>query len=283
MHQSHIVFLFGILGNIASFVCFLAPLPTFYRVCKKKSTEGFQAIPYIAALFSAMLWIFYAYVKTGAILLITINAFGCMIETIYLAIFITYCPKKIRMSTLRMIILVNIGGCCAIVLLIHLLAKGDGRVKILGWICVVFSTSVFAAPLSIIRVVIRTKSVEFLPFPLSLLLTISAVMWLLYGVTLKDIYVTLPNIVGLTFGTIQMILYALYRKNKPVKDQKLPEHEGDNKNEEKQEEMNSYNRDIEIGDKKQENQEEKPNIVQDQTELNNNKTNNIGERVNCEV
>ncbi|CAL0319816.1 unnamed protein product [Lupinus luteus] len=287
MHQSHLVFIFGILGNIASFVCFLAPLPTFYRICKKKSTEGFQAIPYVAALFSAMLWIFYAYVKTGAILLITINAFGCVIETIYLAIYITYCPKKTRMSTLGMILFLNFGGCCAIVLLTHLLAKGEGRVKLLGWICVVFSTSVFAAPLSIIRVVIRTKSVEFLPFPLSLLLTISAVMWLLYGVSLKDIYVTLPNIVGLTFGTIQMILYAMYRKNKPVKDQKLPE-QGDinNKNEaiitvneEKQEQVNPHNRDIEIGESKEEKEEEQPNKNQDQKEFNN----NIGERVNCEV
>ncbi|MED6158691.1 hypothetical protein PIB30_035141 [Stylosanthes scabra] len=224
MAHSPLVFIFGILGNIASFVCFLAPLPTFYRVCKKKSTEGFQSIPYVAALFSAMLWIFYAYVKTGETLLITINAFGCVIETIYLAIFITYCPKKVRISTLRMILLLNFGGFCTIVLLTHLLAKGANRLKLLGWICVVFATSVFAAPLSIIRTVIRTKSVEFLPFPLSLLLLISAIMWLMYGISLKDIYVTLPNVVGLTFGTVQMVLYAMYRNNKPLPDQKLPEH-----------------------------------------------------------
>ncbi|KAL1347205.1 bidirectional sugar transporter SWEET12 [Arachis hypogaea] len=224
MAHSPLVFIFGILGNIASFVCFLAPLPTFYRVCKKKSTEGFQSIPYVAALFSAMLWIFYAYVKTGETLLITINAFGCVIETIYLAIFITYCPKKVRMSTLRMILLLNFGGFCTIVLLTHILAKGANRPKLLGWICVVFATSVFAAPLSIIRTVIRTKSVEFLPFPLSLLLFISAIMWLLYGIFLKDIYVTLPNVVGLTFGTVQMVLYAMYRNKKPVQDEKLPEH-----------------------------------------------------------
>ncbi|MED6161166.1 Bidirectional sugar transporter sweet12 [Stylosanthes scabra] len=226
MAHSPLVFIFGILGNIASFVCFLAPLPTFYRVCKKKSTEGFQSIPYVAALFSAMLWIFYAYVKTGETLLITINAFGCVIETIYLAIFITYCPKKVRISTLRMILLLNFGGFCTIVLLTHILAKGANRLKLLGWICVVFATSVFAAPLSIIRTVIKTKSVEFLPFPLSLLLFISAIMWLMYGLSLKDIYVTLPNVVGLTFGAVQMVLYAMYRKNKPLPDQKLPEHKG---------------------------------------------------------
>lgn len=54
------------------------------------------------------------------------------------------------MSTLRMIVLMNFGGFCAIVVLTHVLAKGEARFKLLGWICVVFATSVFAAPLSII-------------------------------------------------------------------------------------------------------------------------------------
>ncbi|MED6205574.1 hypothetical protein PIB30_018931 [Stylosanthes scabra] len=56
-------------------------------------------------------------------------------------------------------------------------------------------------------------------------------MWMAYGILLKDIYVTLPNIVGVTFGTIQMVLYLIYRKNKPVavsKDnEKLPQHNGE--------------------------------------------------------
>ncbi|KAI4336358.1 hypothetical protein L6164_014894 [Bauhinia variegata] len=258
MAASPLVFVFGVLGNIASFVCFLAPLPTFYRVCKKKSTEGFQSIPYVAALFSAMLWIFYAYVKSEEILLITINSFGCVIETIYLAIYLGYCPKKARMFTIRLILLANFGGFCTIVLVTHLLAKRQAnRLKLLGWICVVFSTSVFAAPLSIIRTVIRTKSVEFMPFPLSLLLTVSAVMWLLYGLSLKDIYVTLPNIVGLTFGMIQMVLYAMYRKSTPVQDQKLPEHKGDIENgvvnavTDEKLEVSTQPCDIEIAEKKQ--------------------------------
>jgi len=63
----------------------------------------------------------------------------------YLRLFLNF-----QMSTLRMIVLFNFGGFCTIVLLTHLLAKGAGRIKLLGWICVVFATSVFAAPLSII-------------------------------------------------------------------------------------------------------------------------------------
>ncbi|XP_057423282.1 bidirectional sugar transporter SWEET13-like [Lotus japonicus] len=299
-HSHDLSFAFGLLGNIASFICFLAPVPTFYRICKKKSTEGFQSIPYVAALFSAMLWLFYAYVKTGATLLITINAFGCVIETIYLAIFLSYCPKKTRMSTLRMIVLLNLVGFGSIVVLTHLLAKEpEGRVKILGWICVVFATSVFAAPLSIMRTVIRTKSVEFLPFPLSLLLLISAILWLLYGISLKDIYVTLPNVVGLTFGIIQIVLYAIYRNNKPVQDEKLPQHKGDinNNNEnvapatlsdEKQKESAPQKGDIEFGEKIKEEKQVDPKVDEkkqeqvangDQTELNN----KAGDSENCQV
>nr|KJB40042.1 hypothetical protein B456_007G043800 [Gossypium raimondii] len=219
------VFISGLLGNISSLVVFLAPLPTFIRVCKKKSTEGFQSIPYVVSLFSAMLWIYYAYVKTGAFLLITINSFGCVIETLYIALYITYAPKEARIFTLRILLMLDFGVFCAILLITHFLAKGSNRVQLLGWISVVFATSVFAAPLSIIRQVIRTKSVEFMPFYLSIMLTLSAIMWLLYGIFLKDLYIAIPNVLGFIFGMLQMVLHAVYRKHKTVsEDVKLPEH-----------------------------------------------------------
>ncbi|KAF7834065.1 bidirectional sugar transporter N3-like [Senna tora] len=202
-----------------------------------------------------MLWIFYAYMKTGEFLIITINSFGCVVEVIYLVIYITYCPKKARVFTLRLILLLNFGGFCIIVLLTHLLAKErQARFELLGWICV--------------RVVIRTKSVEFMPFTLSLLLTASALMWLLYGIFLRDIYVTLPNIVGLAFGTIQMVLYLIYRNHKPpVQDQvKVPENKGD---------IENVVVEPVIMDEKKE--------TKDQTEHNNNNNNNKTGEVSIEV
>ncbi|KAF5459589.1 hypothetical protein F2P56_019527 [Juglans regia] len=217
------VFAFGLLGNIASFVVFLAPVPTFLRVFKKKSTDGFQSLPYVVAIFSAMLWMYYASLKSDEILLITINSFGCVVETIYVALYIIYAPKQARMLTLRLVLLLNVGGFCVLLLLSQFLAKGPNRVRVLGWVCVAFSISVFAAPLSIMRVVIRTKSVEFMPFTLSLFLTLSAVMWLLYGIALKDLYVALPNILGFILGVLQMVLYVIYKNHKGIEEgQKLP-------------------------------------------------------------
>ncbi|KAF6161565.1 hypothetical protein GIB67_009444 [Kingdonia uniflora] len=196
-------------GSIISVMVYLAPIPTFYRVYKKKSTEGFQSVPYVVALFCAMLWIYYAFVKSNAPLLISINSFGCVIETVYIAMFMTYASRPARMVTAKLIIFLNIGVFGLIIVLTLLLTKGRYRIHVLGWVCVAFSTSVFAAPLSIVREVIRTKSVEFMPFFLSFFLTLSAIMWFCYGLLLKDIY-------------IAMVVYAIYKNYK--KDIELPEH-----------------------------------------------------------
>ncbi|XP_015070500.1 bidirectional sugar transporter N3 [Solanum pennellii] len=221
----HYAFAFGVLGNIISFIVFLSPIPTFYSIYKKKSTEGYQSIPYVVALFSSMLWIYYALLKSNMPLLITINSFGMFIETIYVGFYLFYAPKKARVHTIKMLMLSVVGGFGAIVLVTEFLFKGVVRGQIVGWICLIFSLCVFVAPLGIVRQVIKTKSVEYMPLLLSVFLTLSAVMWFFYGLLLKDINIAAPNVLGFIFGILQIVLYAIYSKKEKsiIKEQKLPE------------------------------------------------------------
>lgn len=218
---AHLTLAFGLLGNVVSFMVFLSPLPTFYKVYKKKSTEGFQSVPYVVGLFSAMLWIYYALLKTNAMLLITINSVGCFIQTFYICFFLFYAPKKARMESLKLIVLLVVIGFGLIVVLTQLLANEINRAVIVGWICLVFSLCVFVAPLGVLRQVIKTKSVEYMPILLSVALTLSAVMWFFYGLLLGDFNIAIPNVLGFTFGIIQMILYFIYKNKKPVIDEKI--------------------------------------------------------------
>ncbi|KAL3617579.1 hypothetical protein CASFOL_037900 [Castilleja foliolosa] len=221
LEMNQLAFVFGLLGNIVSFMVFLSPMPTFYQIYKKKSTEGYQSVPYVVGLFSAMLWIYYAFLKPDTTLLITINSVGCLVQSAYICFYIFYAKRNTRVQTLRALLCLNVIGLGLIVLLTHFYAKESYRADIVGWICLVFSLCVFVAPLFVVRQVIRTKSVEYMPFLLSFFLTLSAIMWFFYGLLLKDYNIAIPNVLGFIFGVLQMVLYAIYRKaNKKVIEEK---------------------------------------------------------------
>ncbi|KAL9666638.1 hypothetical protein QQ045_000973 [Rhodiola kirilowii] len=201
----------------------LAPVPTFYSICRNKSTGEFQCIPYILNDFGALVWIYYAS-HLDNVLLIAINSLRVVIATVYILIFLKYATKETRMSIVKQL-LCNSVVVGALVLIAQLIIiNAATRVKFLGWACVIYSIAAFVAPLGVIEQVRRTKSVEFMPFGLSLLLTINTVMWSVYGSLLKDLYIQIPNFLGIPLGTAQLVLYMAYHNSEAVKGEKLPEH-----------------------------------------------------------
>ncbi|XP_052189836.1 bidirectional sugar transporter NEC1-like [Diospyros lotus] len=217
VHQ--LAFISGLLGNVVSFLVFLAPVPTFYKIYKKKTSEGYQSIPYSVALFSAVLLLYYAIVKTNAFFIVSINGIGTVIETIYLVIYFVYAPKKEKLFTMRLVLLFNVGCMSFVVLFTLLFVKGPNKVTVVGSICAAVNLAVFASPLCVMGQVIRTKSVEFLPVTLSFFLTLCATSWFFYGFFVKDFYIAIPNVVGFLLGIAQIILYFIYKDAK--KDKKI--------------------------------------------------------------
>jgi len=52
----------------------------------------------VVALFSSILWLYYVILKKNAMLLVKINSFGCVIEMIYIILYIIYGPRALRVS-----------------------------------------------------------------------------------------------------------------------------------------------------------------------------------------
>eukprot|EP01018_Ginkgo_biloba_P000645 Gb_13289 [translate_table: standard] len=202
----------GIIGNVTSLFLFLSPVPTFYKVWKWKSTRGFSGIPYLATLLNCMLWVFYGLpiVHPHSILVVTINGTGFVLEIIYISMFFLYCSKEARWRMVKILSIIVTFFVLVVVLTLLLAHTHDKRSLIVGLLCVVFGTCMYASPLSVMRLVIRTKSVKYMPFFLSLTAFSNGVIWTAYACIHFDIFVTIPNGLGAVLGAVQLILYGIY-------------------------------------------------------------------------
>ncbi|KAL3504341.1 hypothetical protein ACH5RR_034182 [Cinchona calisaya] len=208
-------FVFGIFGNAFALFLFLAPVITFWRIIKKRSTEQFSGIPYVMTLLNCLLsaWYGLPFVSPHNLLVSTINGTGAAIEIIYVLVFLIFAPKKEKTKIFCLFVLV-LTVFAAVVLVSLFALHGQNRKLLCGLAATIFSIIMYASPLTIIRLVIKTKSVEFMPFFLSLFVFLCGTSWFVFGLLGKDPFVAIPNGFGCGLGAVQLILYAIYRDNK---------------------------------------------------------------------
>ncbi|KAJ6724672.1 RAG1-ACTIVATING PROTEIN 1 [Salix viminalis] len=203
----------GIAGNIFAFGLFVSPIPTYRRIIRNRSTEQFSGLPYIYALMNCLICMWYGtpLVSADNLLLVTVNSFGAVFQLAYTILFIIYAERRIKVRTLVLLL--------AVLSLFAIIAVGSLQISdrmirwiLVGSLTVVSLISMFASPLFIINLVIQTKSVEFMPFYLSLSTFLMSTSFLLYGLLNFDAFVYVPNGIGTILGIIQLTLYFHYKK-----------------------------------------------------------------------
>ncbi|THG01981.1 bidirectional sugar transporter SWEET1-like isoform X1 [Camellia sinensis] len=210
---AHLVF--GVFGNANGLLLFLAPTITFKRIIMNKSTERFSGIPYVMTLLNCLLsaWYGLPFVSPHNLLVTTINVTGAAIESIYVLIFLILSPRREKGKILGLLTVV-LAIFAAVALISYFALHGRNRTIFCGLAASIFSIIMYASPLSIMRTVIRTKSVEYMPFFLSLFVFLCGTCWFLYGLLGKDPFIAVPNGFGSGLGTVQLILYAIYHNKK---------------------------------------------------------------------
>ncbi|CAL2261490.1 unnamed protein product [Prunus armeniaca] len=202
----------GIIGNVISLGLFLSPIPTFWRIIKQKTVADFKPDPYVATLLNCAMWVFYGmpFVHPDSILVITINGAGLVIEFIYITIFIIYSPGSKRKKIFIALVTEVIFFVIVVFVVLYCFHTTKRRSLIVGIICIVFNILMYASPLTIMKMVIKTKSVKYMPFYLSLASLLNGVVWVVYALLKFDINMLIPNGLGAISGVIQLILYATF-------------------------------------------------------------------------
>ncbi|KAF5452328.1 hypothetical protein F2P56_027336 [Juglans regia] len=219
-------FYIGIIGNIISVLMFLSPVGTFWRIIKQRSTEQFESLPYICTLLNSSLWTYYGIIKAGELLVATVNGFGILVETIYVTLFLIYAPARSKAMTVILVGLLDVGFLAAAILVTQLALQGETRIDAVGFLGAGLNIAMYSSPLAVMRTVVTTKSVEYMPFFLSFFLFLNGGTWAFYALLVRDYFLLVPNGSGFLLGTVQLVLYAIYRKpnlSKNVSDHRLEE------------------------------------------------------------
>ncbi|KAI3460511.1 hypothetical protein Pfo_017174 [Paulownia fortunei] len=153
-----------------------------------------------------------------------INGSGGVIESIYVLIFLIFAPKKEKAKVLGLLLCILALFSAVALVSIFAIHKEKQRKLLCGFASSLFSMIMYASPLSVMRVVITTNSVEYMPFLLSLFVFVCGTCWFIYGLIGKDIFLIVSNGFGSVLGAMQLILYAIYYKNKG--DNKKPSMDG---------------------------------------------------------
>ena len=190
----------------------LAPAPTMKSIIAANSIGDYSVLPYIVTFCQCILWISYASVTPGKSELLPVNIFVCVVEFIYVLIFLRYVDsvgeKRAQLfKTVSTPFIVT-----SIIVLIALFLSSSGASKFLGVFAVLSNIVMYGAPLAAVKTVIETRSVKYMPFLLSFIGTIASLIWSSWAFITKDPFVLTPNLIGAILGFIQLGVYFKYKR-----------------------------------------------------------------------
>ncbi|XP_006895874.1 PREDICTED: sugar transporter SWEET1 isoform X1 [Elephantulus edwardii] len=172
-----------------------------------RSVDSVQFLPFLTTDINNLSWLSYGVLK-GAGTIIVVNTVGAMLQTLYILVYLHYCPRKqillLQTATLLAVLLL---GCGYFWLMVP---DSDTRLQQLGLFCSVFTISMYLSPLADLAKVIKTQSTQRLSYPLTIATLLSSASWTLYGFRLGDFYIMVPNIPGIFTSLIRLWLFWKY-------------------------------------------------------------------------
>ncbi|XP_066361113.1 bidirectional sugar transporter SWEET3a-like [Miscanthus floridulus] len=209
-----------IIGSVVCIALYAVPMLTFKRVIKEASVGEFSCVPYILALFSTLTYSWYGFpvVSSGWENLTASGTclIGVLFQIWFISLYLWFAPRQKKVVFSPAVSLVLAIFCVTVFTSSFIVHTHHLRKVFVGSIGIERAISMYSSPLVAVKQVIRTKSVEFMPFYLSLFYFLASLIWMIYGILGRDPYISrsTPNAAGCFTGILQLAVYCIYSRCK---------------------------------------------------------------------
>lgn len=206
--------IFGWVGNALALYFYIAPIVPFVKVIKGQMTwKQSPGVLLLCSFLNCILWSDYGLI-TNQFLLYLANGLGGTITLIYITIFLIHvADRKVLLSLFYNFFLI----CCIVE--IYFVFYYLVPFKVTGIIANIFNVLMYAAPGEKIYQICKGASYQLIPIWSTIGGTACSTSWMCYGIYQKDIYVVIPNALGVLASIVQIVIFIIYRRKQKNKAQ----------------------------------------------------------------
>ncbi|GMF34620.1 unnamed protein product [Phytophthora lilii] len=195
----------------------ISPLPDFYRIHKTHTTGEVSILPITLLFCNSFMWAIYGYSTNNIFPVLVCNMYGMSTSVVFSSIYYRWStdrPSIHKIWTRAAFVLAAgtfylILGSCGATNETHRQVAST-----FGFIAVTINIALYASPLANMKKVIETKDASSLPITISAVFLGNAALWVIYAITVGDMFVMVPNLLGMILCAAQVALYIKYRPNR---------------------------------------------------------------------
>jgi solute carrier family 50 protein (sugar transporter) len=205
-------------GGILSSVMYISPIKASLKIHNSQELGQFNIFPYALMIFNTIVWSILASTlqAPSSYFVAFPNWIGLVSGVFILALTYPLANLQTRYRVLGVLLFIA-GLFFPIIFSLSQSKTKEEFASIMAYVTIVIQLIFFASPLLNAIQIIRTKSSAILYWPLALTASLSCGLWTIYGIVLAQMSIYLPNVIGCTFGVIQMLLCFIY----PSKEQNV--------------------------------------------------------------
>ncbi|KAH9254092.1 hypothetical protein BASA81_007967 [Batrachochytrium salamandrivorans] len=194
---------------LASILVYLVPFKTISDVSRSQTSGDLPSLTFVSMAVTSAIWGTYGGLKNDPTLIVP-NFVGAVLSLYYLYVFEANTPKGSRLTELYTYYQASILLLGFLLFSLYWEDFENSR-ELVGTCGAVLSVVFSSSPLSALPAVIRTRSPESIPLPISLVMFANSVLWASYGYFLaNDRSIWFPNLVGTFVSSLQLLVHIVF-------------------------------------------------------------------------